>query len=358
MDAMAEFLIYGANGYTGALIARAAVAQGRRPILAGRNEAVVSALAGELGLEHRVFELENSTAVDSGLRGIAAVLHCAGPFAHTSRPMTDACLRNAVHYLDITGEEEVFEALAARSEEAKAAGVMLLPGAGFDVVPSDCLAAHLKRRLPSATRLALAISTTGRLSRGTAKTVIESLGRGGLVRKGGVLTAVPAAWKTRRIDFGEGPVKSITIPWGDIATAWYSTGIPDIEVYLAAPLGMRLMTRATRFLGWLLGSAMVQGFLKRRVQAGPPGPTDEERARGRSVLWGEVSDEAGRRAVARLHGPDGYTLTVRAALAVVARVLAGQAPPGFQTPATAYGPDLVLELEGVTRQDVDSPASP
>jgi saccharopine dehydrogenase (NAD+, L-lysine-forming) len=95
----------------------------------------------------------------------------------------------------------------------------------------------------------------------------------------------------------------------------------------------------------------VQRLLKRRIQAGPPGPTEEERARGRTVLWGEVTDERGRRAVARLRGPDGYTFTVRAALAVVERVLAGGAPAGFQTPSTAFGPDFVLGLEGVTRED-------
>jgi short subunit dehydrogenase-like uncharacterized protein len=283
---------------------------------------------------------------------MAAVLHCAGPFVHTFKAMADACLRNAVHYLDVTGEAAVFEALAARSDEAKAARVMLLPGAGFDVVPSDCLAAHVKRRLPSASRLALAIASATRVSRGTATTIVESMGRGCLVRKGGALTRVPAAWKTRAIDFGRGPVKAITIPWGDVVTAYHSTQIPDIEVYMAAPLGTRLAARASRFLGGILGSDLVQGYLKRRIQAGPPGPSDEERARGRCVVWCEAADDAGHRATARLRGPDGYTLTARAALALIDRVLAGNAPPGFQTPATAFGPDLVLELEGVVREDV------
>lgn len=349
---MSSFLLYGAYGYTGAMIARTAISQGSRPVLAGRNAALVADLAPDLGLEHRVFSLDEPAAVDQGLRGMSVVLHCAGPFSRTSKLMADACLRTAVHYLDITGEVTVFEALAARDAEAKAAGVMLLPGAGFDVVPSDCLAAHLKRRLPSATRLAIAITSTGRMSRGTATTIVENAGGGGLVRKGGILTAVPAAWKTCAIDFGEGPVKAITIPWGDVATAYYSTGIPNIEVYLAAPLGTRLAARASRFLGSALGASWVQKLLKRRIQSGPPGPTDEERARGRSVVWGEAADDAGQKAVARVRGPDGYTLTARAALAIVRRVLAGQAPSGFQTPSTAYGPDFVMELEGVAREDV------
>jgi short subunit dehydrogenase-like uncharacterized protein len=224
---------------------------------------------------------------------------------------------------------------------------------GFDVVPTDCLAAHLKRHLPTATHLALGLQALGgRLSRGTATTMIENLHRGGLVRRDGALTRVPAGWRTRAIDFGAGPVPAITIPWGDVATAFHSTGIPNIEVYLAAPLGMRLLARLSRYGGWLLGSRWVQGWLKGRVRSGPPGPTAEQRACGASVVWGEVTDAAGRKAVARLHGPEGYTFTVLTALAVVGRVLAGEAPAGFQTPATAYGPDLVLEVAGVRREEV------
>src|SRR5262245_54603425 len=176
---MPELLIYGANGYTGSLIAREAVARGQRPVLAGRKAPALGALADERGREPRVFALDDPAAVSAGFRGVRAVLHCAGPFARTSRPMADACLRERVHYLDITGEVAVFEALAARDAEAKAAGVLLLPGVGFDVVPSDCLAAHLKRRLPAATSLALGFSSRGRVSRGTATTVAENLGGGG-----------------------------------------------------------------------------------------------------------------------------------------------------------------------------------
>ncbi len=348
---MANFLLYGANGYTGSLIAREAVGRGLRPILAGRRGDAVAALARELGLEQRVFGLDDPAGVGEGLRGCRAVLLCAGPFAHTSRPVADACLRAGVHYLDVTGEVAVFESLAVRDAEARAAGVMLLPGAGFDVVPSDCLAAHLHRRLPSATRLALGFRLSSRMSRGTATTVVENLHRGGLVRRDGVLTPVPAAWKSRRIDFGGGPVRAVTIPWGDVSTAYHTTGIPNIEVYAAAPLATRLAMRASRRLGWLLRSSPVQAWLKKKVRAGPAGPSAEERARGRSDLWGEACDPAGRRVVSRLHGPEGYLLTARAALALVGRVLAGEAPPGFQTPARAFGVDFVLGLEGITRED-------
>jgi short subunit dehydrogenase-like uncharacterized protein len=346
------WLLYGANGYTGELVARLAAGRGHRPILAGRRAGAVCALAEELHLERRLFALDDPARVDDALRGMSLVLHCAGPFSRTARPMADACLRTRTHYLDITGEVAVFEELAARDAEAREATVMLLPGCGFEVVPADCLAVHLKVRLPGARRLSLAYAAFGRLSRGTATTAIEGLGRGGLVRRGGILTPVPPAWRARRIDFGDGPRTAITIPLGDLSTAWRSTGIPDIELYLAAPLGLRVVAVATRYLGPLLRSEAARRLLTARVRAGVPGPTAEERRRGRALVWGEAEDDAGRRATSRLRLPEGYTFTGRAALAVVERVLAGQAPAGFQTPAKAYGPDFVLGLEGVTRTDL------
>ncbi len=348
---MSAYLIYGANGYTGALVAREAVARGQRPILAGRSPTSLASLATELSLEHRVFSLADPAAVDAGLRDVTTVLNCAGPFSHTAQPLADACLRTKTHYLDITGEIAVFESMAARDQEAQAAGVMLMPGVGFDVVPSDCLAAHLKRRLPSASRLTLAFHLLSRASRGTATTMVENFPNGGLVRKAGKIKPVPAAWKSRPIDFGSGPLPTITIPWGDVSTAYHSTGIPDIEVYMAAPAATRIAARLSRYTGWLLGMPSIQAFLKRRIQAGAPGPTEDERASGKSFLWGEVADDDGRRAVSRLQGPEGYTLTVLTALAILERVVAGDAPPGFKTPSLVYGPDFVLTIPGVVRQD-------
>ena len=348
-----SYLIYGANGYTGGLIAREAARRGHRPVLAGRDARAVAALAAELGLEHRSFALDDPRTLEAGLAGgVTTVLHCAGPFTATSRPMVEACLRRRAHYLDITGEIDVFEACAARDGEARGTGIMLLPGTGFDVVPSDCLAAHLERRLPAATHLTLALLPSGRLSRGTATTMVEHAHRGGLIRKGGVLTRVPPGWRTLSVDFGRGARPVISIPWGDVATAFYSTGIPDIEVYVAAPASARLSLRLSRFLTPLLRARAVKSYLKRRIRRGPPGPGPEERARGRTIIWGEVRDDAGGRAQSRLVGPEGYQFTVLTALAALEQVMAGRAPAGFQTPSRAYGPDFVLQVPGVERVDL------
>lgn len=346
------FLIYGSYGYTGSLIAELARERGLSPVLAGRDRNRIQKQADRLGFKHRSFSLDDPASMGSALSEVKVVLHCAGPFSRTSKPMADACMGTKTHYLDITGEVEVFESLAARNDEAKAAGIMLLPGAGYDVVPSDCLAAHLKRRLPSASRLTLAIQGTGRISRGTATTAVENIDRGGLVRRDGKLTPVPAAWKTRVVDLGRGPVKAVTIPWGDVSTAFYSTGIPNIEVYAAVPSSLRHMMAASRYLGWLLGSRPVQSFLKRQIAKQPPGPTETERRSSESLLWGEVEDATGTKKSSRLRGPDGYTLTAMTSLAIVERVLKGEFRAGFSTPSLAYGADFITEIEGVVREDL------
>jgi short subunit dehydrogenase-like uncharacterized protein len=352
MNSTPTALLYGATGYTGRLIARMAAEHGVRPILAGRSAAAVAEQAGALGLEHRAFSLDDAAAVRRGLSGVSAVLHCAGPFSRTFRPMADACLATGVHYLDITGEIEVFEGLAARDAEARAAGVMLLPGVGFDVVPTDCLAAYLKQRLPSARRLLLGIKGTGRISHGTATTMIENQHRGGMVRRGGRLVRVPAAWRTREIDFGRGPRTAVTIPWGDVSTAYHSTGIPDIEVYSGVSPAVRRMMVASRYLRPVLRMSWVQSLEKTLVRRQPAGPTEEELARNRSFVWGRVEDDAGLSAEARIRGPDGYLLTAHAALLTLRKTLEGTAPAGFQTPSRVHGPDLVLEVPGVQRVDV------
>ena len=346
-----RLLIYGANGYTGTLIARTAVKQGLRPILAGRHPDRVEPLAQELGLDCRAFALDDAAAIDAALADVGVLLNCAGPFLHTFKPLVDACLRNGTHYLDITGEIPVFESIAARHAEAKSAGIMLLPGIGYDVAPSDCLAAHLKTRLPSATQLALAAVSMGKPSHGTATTMIENIHLGGYIRRDGVLTPVPAAWKYKMIDFGRGPVKAVSFPWGDVSTAFYSTGIPNIEFYMVFPDPVLRQIEMSRSLGWLLSSGPVQRYLKAQIQKQPPGPTEEERAGAVSLFWGEVEDDQGRRVTSRLKTPESYTLTALTAVAAAKKALTGFAPAGFNTPSLAYGADFILEFEGVVRSD-------
>ncbi len=346
-----KLLVYGATGFVGGHIARAAIGSGVPTILAGRDRAKLDPIAADLGAERRAFGLADAGAIQAALSGVGAVLNCAGPFSRTAEPLAAACLRAGVPYLDITGEIPVFEALQARDAEAKARGVMLLPGVGFDVAPTDCLALHLKRRLPSATRLRLAFQSIGPagMPPGTQRTAIELLEYGDRVRRNGRLVR-PDRQAPISVDFGAGPVEAALIPWGDVFTAYFSTGIPNIEVYVAAPPALRRQLAFVRAIAPAIKWGPVRNLLLMGVR---PGPIPALRARTSTHVWGEVADEEGRTASARLHGPEaGVEWTTAVALGAARKALSGLAPAGYQTPALAYGPDFALEAAGVTREDV------
>lgn len=340
-------IIYGANGYTGRLIAAEAVRQGLQPILAGRNREQIEALAAELNAPGRVFALDDIAAAVRQLEGVRAVLNCAGPFSSTAAPMMEACLQAKTHYLDITGEIDVIEAAAALDARAREAGISILPAVGFDVVPSDCLAAMLADKLPSATHLLLAFMATGGPSPGTAKTVLETLPGGGRARIDGEIRRVPAAWKTRQIPFRGGEQLAETIPWGDVASAWHSTGIANIETYMAASPGMVRQQRWLRRIAPLLRFGLIKKLIQAYIERTISGPSEAQRERGRASFWGQVSDDQERIAEATLEAPEGYTLTALTAVACLQRVIAAETSPGFATPSKAFGKDFILGFPGV-----------
>ena len=344
---MKPWMIYGANGYTGRLIVAAAAARGHRPVIAGRNRAEIAELASKFGLESRVFALDERVELIKALEGMSLVLHCAGPFSATSQPMIEACLETGAHYLDITGEISVFENAWRQSDAARMRDVILCPGVGFDVVPTDCLAASLVKQLPAATELVLAFEPGGGTSRGTAKSGVEGLGNGGCVRKNGELKRVPLGWKTRRIPFDHAERTAVTIPWGDVFTAWVSTGVPDVEVYMSVPPTAIKKLRRLKYLQPLLRLRWVQSFLKGRVNARFEGPDSETRARSQSHIWGEVRSADARSVSGTLLTPNGYDLTVSAGLGIVEYLLENDHEGGFLTPSLLMGPDYVTTLPGV-----------
>jgi len=342
-------LVYGAYGYTGELVAEELADRGRDPVLAGRNGAKLGRVGTRLGCETRVLPVDDA---DAHLGDVDVVLNCAGPFVETAEPLADACLAAGADYLDVTGEIPVFESLARRDDDASEAGVALLPGVGFDVVPTDCLAAHLAARLPGATHLALGFEPHGGLSPGTAATALGQFGDGGAVRRDGRLVSVPAGHSERRIDFGNGTRTGVTIPWGDVSTAYRSTGIPNVDVYVPMPSVARRLLGAARYLGPVLGAEPVSDALQSLARRVVDGPDEAERAAGRVFVWGEARNEdTGETAVSRLVTPETYALTVDAASTAAERALDGDAPAGYQTPSTAYGADFVTDLDGVTRTD-------
>ena len=321
---MKTLLIYGATGYTGRMIAKQAKDAGLNFVIAGRNKEKLDELAKTLDVRAHAFALDDAGALPRHLDGITVVLNCAGPFAHTSESLMRACIIQGVHYLDITAEINVYRLAESLHDLASTARVMLLPGVGWDVVPTDCLAVTIAEKVHEPVRLRIALQVSGSMSQGSAFSVGEIISAGLLARVNGELTTKTDA-KTDFFDFGEGKVECAPLSFGDLVTAWHSTGIPNIEMYVHVS-----------------GDAFPSGDLSRL----PDGPSQEERAGNVARAVVEMTGVDGDIHHAVIETVNGYSYTPLAAVEAARRVLSGTSQPGFQTPAKVFGADFALSIQG------------
>ncbi len=347
-----NFVIYGATGYSGALIVKQAVALGLRPILAARQQKPLMAMAQTYGLDWITARVDNPAELRLLAGASPLLLNTAGPFGATAEPLIKGCLEMGTHYLDITGEATTIEPTLQWNEEAVRRGVMLMPAVGFDVVASDCLAAHVARRLPGATRLRIGFDKSDGSSFGSLKTTLEMSGQGVLIRRGGQFARIPPGTLTHDFDYGHGPQVSLAVNLGDIASAYHSTGIPDIETYMRSTLPVWSAMTANQYWGWLLAAPACQNLMERQMRWMVRDSSEETLRSGWGVLVAEASDAAGRTMRSRTTTVDVYQFTGYSAAAVAQRVLQGDFRPGFQTPSRVYGPDFALTIEGTRREDL------
>jgi short subunit dehydrogenase-like uncharacterized protein len=347
-----DLLIYGATGYTGRLIVQRALARGLKPIIAGRDQRAISSMAAKYGLKWKVARVDDTERLRSMTASSCVLLNAAGPFTTTSAPLIDACIATGTHYLDVTGEPGAIEATMEWDDAAAGRGVMLMPAVGYDVVASDCLAVHVAKRLPGATTLKLAFDKSDAVSRGSLKTCLEASGQGVLVRHMGKLVRVAPGSLTGWFDFGHGPQFSLVVGLGDAASAFVSTGIPNIETYLRATLPIWSAVTLDQYWGWLISTPPWKALLEAQVDSLFPDPPHQASRTGWATVVAEVIDACGRCIRSRLHTGDVYWFTALSAVAVAERTLAGEVKPGFQTPSRMYGPDFVLSLDGVRREDL------
>ena len=345
-----QLIIYGCYGYTGKLIVEEALSKGLKPVLSGRDTDKVSQMAAQYGLISCPFTLTTPEQVSSFLSSGSILLNCAGPFVHTADILVKACLLAQCHYLDITGEYQIFESLSLLDVKAKDRGILIMPGTGFDVVPSDCLSGILKDKLPIADSLQLClISAGGSLSHGTALTVLENAGTGTMTRRKGKLVNVPSGKLVRKFEWTKGKyVTGAAISWGDISTAFLSTGIPNITVYNALPEKVIRSMAWMDYLRPLIQWGPVKRFLQNRIKSRPAGPDSHTRKTARMFIWGEVSNEIGGFKRYLLETPEGYTLTAKTSVDIARRLIIGEVrSSGFQTPAQLFGSRYILEFDGV-----------
>jgi short subunit dehydrogenase-like uncharacterized protein len=340
-----KVLLYGANGYTGELIARYAHDYNLQLVLAGRNENNIRSLANRLQFSYRVFSLDDANELQQQLLDVQLVIHAAGPFSHTAKQMVEACIATHTHYIDINGDISVFELIKTYDAAAKQANVMLLPGAGFDVIPTDCTALHLKQQLPDATHLQLAfISNGGGLSHGTATTMAQRIGEKAVIRENGVFVKRPLGFKGMWLNAAGNKRFVMSLQWGDISTAHHTTGIPNVEVFTGIqPKTYRLLKFQFLF-NWLLRTKFIRNIIQQKINERPAGPSDEQRANGTTTVWGKVWNKKGQEKTSVLQCADGYSVTAWGCLLITQKIVKGEWKAGYQTPASCYGKDLILEI--------------
>jgi short subunit dehydrogenase-like uncharacterized protein len=318
------WMLYGAAGYTGSLIATRAVECGHRPVLAGRNAPALSVLAERLGLAHCVLDLGDPVALQVALGDVDLVLNAAGPFLHTAVPLARACLSARVHYLDISNELQVFRALYDLDEEAERVGVSIIPGVGFGVVATNCLARHVSELVGGANQIEVASRVTSAQSGpGAAATMRENLPYGGWIRQGGQLFPQEFFTGVTTIGFPDGPCEAMPVPTGDLEAAFHATGAPDVVAFAVSP-------PARDATGSEDEGALPSTF--------------------RSFGWARASGSDGSVAEAWLQTGDSYMFTAAASIRAVEETIAGS-PPGALSPAAAFGADFAFTIPDTSRID-------
>ena len=345
-----SWLLYGAYGYTGSLIAQQAKDRGHNPVLAGRSAEKLVPLAEKLDLDYRIFDLKDEDNIYSIIKEFNLVFHAAGPYKYTSRPMLKACLKGKINYLDITGEIPVLEQNFKYDTQARENDFVIISGTGFDVVPTDCLAKYVTDKVSNPTSLEIGINSISNLSPGTLKTMLEYSDRGQLVRRNGKLFPLDKEHE-RKLQFKDKKLSVRPVTWGDLSTAYRTTGIPNITVYFPIPTKFPNVFKLSGVSPKELGSnekarKKVQKWIEEHVQ----GPDEFTRQNNKSYIWASVSNYDGMSEQAWLETMESYRFTAISAVLSIEKVFELQ-PKGALTPALAFGADFILEFPDTIRYD-------
>lgn len=342
-----EILVYGATGLSGSLTVEALLSRGIRPVLGGRDRASLRSLSERFGLRYSCFSLNSAQEIAGGIRGFALVCNSAGPFIDTALPLAQACIAKGIHYLDLCGEALPIERLAHHGADARRANCMVMPGIGFDVVPSDCVILRLARKLPSATRVALGVSLPSRVTLGSHRSFLGYARERVFVRRHGSLVPVAIGTLERAFDYGAGPRRSCAIAWGDTSTAYYTTGIPNVTTFLETTALLRTAFYNIAPFQMMNASPVLRALWDSGAELALSGPSSADRMSARATLVAELEDDEGNCVSARITTPEPYAFTATTASQILDLVQRGDFEPGFQTPARVYGPELLSSFSGI-----------
>lgn len=341
MASQKEVLLYGANGYSAQLIIEELLSKNILPVVAGRTHNKIKSAATKFGCEFKIFDLDDFETICNEIVNFKVVLNCAGPFQFTAEKLIKACIKEKVNYIDITGEIPVIEYAWSKNDEAKKAGICIIPSVGFDVIPTDCLSVITARKIKNPQSLEILLQNENvKISRGTLITTIEMMCNSGKLRKEGKIIDSPIGEKVFVKDIGEKKYYGISIPWGDVASAYYSTGIKNITVYLGVNRIIYSLRKVLLQLIKLLRVNLIKSGIIRIIKLLVTGPDEKKRKKVKSYIITSVKNEIESCTDINLV-TEGYTLTKIGAATAVERILQGIDKKGTLTPAMAFGYDFV-----------------
>ena len=338
----ANWLIYGATGYTGRLIVERAIERGWRPIVAGRSARSVAELAAQYNLEGRTFDLLDRTATRQALADVKLVLNVAGPFSQTAQPLVEACLSTATSYLDIANEIGVFEKLFEYDAAARKGGIAIIGGVGYGTVATNFLIRQLMAQLPDGDELEIATipHNTGH-SQAAAASTVEVIAEGGRVYRQGKLAPFRLGKGTKPLALAGHSFSITPAPLGDLVAAHRLTNIPDIKVYVVLP-GSNLGKLFLPVVQRLLKLKPIRTAFEKRLAAPPSEGSHSPTA---SYAWASLRNRAGQRVQGGIEMPEGYHFTAISSVQAVEEILR-LGPVGSMTPAQAFEADFLTKLDG------------
>jgi short subunit dehydrogenase-like uncharacterized protein len=341
------WMIYGATGTTGTLIAEEAIRRGHQPVLAGRSAAALAALGKRLNLPWRAIGLDAPDQLQPAVSDVDALLNAAGPFIATAPPLVEACLAAGTHYLDIAGEIPVLQYLFARDQAARERNISLIGGVGFGVVASNGLVKYVADQLPGATTLELAVKADNQqTSQGATKSRLEVLAGGGRVYRDGCLVPYRLGKGLKALRFPDGTFDILPVPSGDLEAAYRATGIPNITAFIPFRRSAALLLP---LLQWGLSLRPIRGRLQAAVgKRGTRQPANQVDGQRTSYAWARATNQNGHQVEAWLELGEGYHFTAASSVRAVEHVRRDR-PSGALAPAQAFGADFVLTIEGVRR---------
>ncbi|MDQ7817728.1 MAG: saccharopine dehydrogenase NADP-binding domain-containing protein [Melioribacteraceae bacterium] len=344
-----SLMVYGANGYSAQLIIEELLSRGIKPILAGRNGTAIKKIAQKYSCVYKIFDLTDDKKSIESLTGIHTVVNCAGPFKYTAKEMIDYCLHAKTNYLDITGEMPALAYAFGCDKKAKENGIVILPSVGFDIIPTDCLAKRLSEQMPDAKYLKLGFSNKkGGISRGTSLTTLEFISGKGKIRKNGQLVDSPIGKYSIKVKTNGVSFYGISIPWGDVFTSYFSTGIPNVEVYMGLSKPLFIIRKLLTLLLKIYKLSFIKKISANYISREFTGPDKVQRDSTLTYVWGKVENEKGEMVEELYRVMEGYNLTAKGAAEAAIRVLKNEVKPGTYTPSLAFGSNF-LELFVVKR---------